>query len=116
MQKTEKITETLAHGYSSESTQQEPSNEYQHDRVKLFLNFLHPCVFDKSSLSIARVNRSVRDICWSQWSDVSSAGTSGSGGSPEDSDGSPFSSVYTASIVPCVSMACIYILATFGPT
>ena len=26
------MTETLAHGYSSESTQQELSNEYQHDR------------------------------------------------------------------------------------
>ena len=33
MQKTWKITEPLAHGYSSESTQQELSNEYQHDRV-----------------------------------------------------------------------------------
>ena len=31
--KTEKMTETLAHGYSSESTQQELSNEYQHDMV-----------------------------------------------------------------------------------
>ena len=28
-----KTTETLAHGYSSESTQQELNNEYQHDRV-----------------------------------------------------------------------------------
>ena len=27
------LTETLAHGYSSESTQQELSIEYQHDRV-----------------------------------------------------------------------------------
>ena len=27
------MTENLAHGYSSESTQQELSNEYQHDRV-----------------------------------------------------------------------------------
>ena len=26
------MAETLAHGYSSESTQQELSNEYQHDR------------------------------------------------------------------------------------
>ena len=31
--KTEKITETLAYGYSFESTRQELSNEYQHDRV-----------------------------------------------------------------------------------
>ena len=28
-----KMTETLTHGYSSESTQQELFNEYQHDRV-----------------------------------------------------------------------------------
>ena len=31
--KPEKMTETLAHGYSSESAQRELSNEYQHDRV-----------------------------------------------------------------------------------
>ena len=31
--KTKKITETLANGYSFESTQRELSNEYQHDRV-----------------------------------------------------------------------------------
>ena len=31
--KTGKMTETLAHGYSSESTQSELSNEYKHDRV-----------------------------------------------------------------------------------
>ena len=31
--KTLKMTETLAHGYSSESTQQELSNKYQHDMV-----------------------------------------------------------------------------------
>ena len=28
-----KMTETLAHGYSSDSTQQELSNEHQHDKV-----------------------------------------------------------------------------------
>ena len=28
-----KMTETLANGYSSKSTQQELSNEYQHDMV-----------------------------------------------------------------------------------
>ena len=38
-----KITETMAHGYSSESTQQELSNEYQHDRVKMF--FKNLCAF-----------------------------------------------------------------------
>ena len=29
------MSETLAYGYSSESTDQELSNEYQHDRVKM---------------------------------------------------------------------------------
>ena len=53
MQKHVKMTETLAHGYSSESTQPELSNEYQQDRV--FKNCLHPCAFE-SSLSIGRVN------------------------------------------------------------
>ena len=33
MQKTWKMTETLAYGYSSESMQQEFSNEYQHGKV-----------------------------------------------------------------------------------
>ena len=33
MQKTLKMTETMAYGYSSESAQQGLSNEYQHDRV-----------------------------------------------------------------------------------
>ena len=34
------MTETLANGCSSESTQRELSNEYQHDRVLTFFNFL----------------------------------------------------------------------------
>ena len=33
MQKSWKMTETLTNGYSSESTQRELSNEYQHDKV-----------------------------------------------------------------------------------
>ena len=33
MQKSQKMVETLAYGYSSESTQWELSNEYQHGRV-----------------------------------------------------------------------------------
>ena len=37
MPKTGKIIEILAHGYSSECTQRELSNEYQHDRVKMVL-------------------------------------------------------------------------------
>ena len=35
-----KMTETLAHGYLSESTQQELSNEYQHDRVSMVIKNL----------------------------------------------------------------------------
>ena len=37
------MTETLANGYSSESTQRELSNEYQHDRV--WMVFKNVCVF-----------------------------------------------------------------------
>ena len=33
MQKNKKMTETLANGYSYESTQQGPSYEHQHDTV-----------------------------------------------------------------------------------
>ena len=47
---------TLANGHSSESTQRELSNEYQHDRVlDGFQKSLRPCSLDKSSLSIGRV-------------------------------------------------------------
>ena len=42
MQKTRKITETLASGYSSESTRQELSNEYQDDRVSVI--FRESCI------------------------------------------------------------------------
>ena len=39
------MTETLAHGYSFDSTQRELSNEYQHDRVRMifiiFSFFVH---------------------------------------------------------------------------
>ena len=44
------MTETLAHGYSSESPHREVSNEYQHD------NYLRPCALDEGSLSIGRVD------------------------------------------------------------
>ena len=50
------MTETLAHGYSSESTLRELSNGYQHDRVKnVFQKSLHPSALNESSLSIGRV-------------------------------------------------------------
>ena len=42
MQKNFKMTEPLANGYSSESTQRELSDEYQHDRVKMV--FKNLCV------------------------------------------------------------------------
>ena len=42
MQKTRTMTETLANGYSSESTLRELSNEYQHDRVQT--GFKNLCV------------------------------------------------------------------------
>ena len=47
------MTETLANGYSSESTQPELPNEYQHDRVKMVAkNICVLVVCDESSLSI----------------------------------------------------------------
>ena len=56
MQKTWKMTETLAHGYSSESTQRKLFNEYQHDRVYMVFKNLCPCGLHESRLSIGRVN------------------------------------------------------------
>ena len=55
LQKTlKKKTETLAHGYSSESAQRELLNEYQHDRVfDIFQKSLRPGALDKSSRNIA---------------------------------------------------------------
>ena len=51
------MTETLAYGYSYESTQRELSNEYQQDRVSNgFQKSLHSCALDERSLSIGRVN------------------------------------------------------------
>ena len=51
------MTETLAHGYSSEIAQGELYNEYQHDRVSMFfIKSLLPCALDESSLGIVRVN------------------------------------------------------------
>ena len=35
MQETREITETMANGYSYESTQREQSNNYQHGRVQM---------------------------------------------------------------------------------
>ena len=51
------MTETLAYGYSCESTQQELSNEYQHDIHVLdgFQESLGPFALDKRTLSVGRV-------------------------------------------------------------
>ena len=50
------MIETLAYGHSSESTQPELSNEYQHDRVQMVSQiFASLCFGDEISLSIERV-------------------------------------------------------------
>ena len=38
--KKEKMAETLAHGYSSDSAKRELSNDYQQGRVKMFFKYL----------------------------------------------------------------------------
>ena len=59
MTKNWEMTEILAHGYSSDSTQQEISYEYPHDLIMMtFINLWHSCALDKSNLSIRRVNNS----------------------------------------------------------
>ena len=57
------MTETLSYWYSSKSTKQELSNEYQHDRVWMFSNILALLCLGKSSLSTERVkaNRNNQD-------------------------------------------------------
>ena len=51
------MTETLVNGYSSDSTQRELYDEYQHDRVKLFFTFFFFFrTLDKSNLISRRVN------------------------------------------------------------
>ena len=49
------MTDTLALRYSSESTQWELSNEYQHSRVYIAFNFLSPCALAERSHSFRRV-------------------------------------------------------------
>ena len=63
MQKSWKMTETLAPGYSSDSTHWELSNECQHDCSNVFQKSLHPCALDESSLSIGRDNKGVVWVC-----------------------------------------------------
>ena len=49
------MTKTLAHGYSSESTQLNLSNENQYDRVQMVFKKLSFCALGESILSIGRV-------------------------------------------------------------
>ena len=75
MLRTERLTETMAHGYSSESTQRELSNEYQHDRVcKVFKDVcIHVlCMKLASALerlreNISLVYKSGTQVCISKW-------------------------------------------------
>ena len=45
------MIETLANGYSSESTQQELPNEYQHDRVWMVFKDLNPLMLKSYSFN-----------------------------------------------------------------
>ena len=69
LQKILEMTETMANGYSSESTQGELSNEKQHDRVlDGFQKSLHLHALDESSFSIGWVNQEVsRYECSQEW-------------------------------------------------
>ena len=53
IQKNFKMTETLARGYSSESAQQQLSNKYQHNRVKMvFKNLCILVLWTKVALAL----------------------------------------------------------------
>ena len=56
------MTETLTYGYSSENTQLELYNEYQHDSLDDFQQSLRPCNSDESSLSIRRVKETAFQV------------------------------------------------------
>ena len=55
MTKSREMTETLANGYSSESTQRGLFYEYQHDRLKMFFMISCFCTLDESNISIRSV-------------------------------------------------------------
>ena len=59
MMQKQRMAETLTHGFSSESTQRELSNEFQHDRVQMVLK--NRFALDESSRSIGRV-KCVKDV------------------------------------------------------
>ena len=58
------MTETLAYGYSSDSTQWELSNEYQHDKVKMFFKNLCVLVPWKKVASASEGLRMIFEIQW----------------------------------------------------
>ena len=58
------MTGTLAHGHSSESTQQELSNKYQHESSDFFKKPMHSCALDESGFSIERVKSSSQNVVW----------------------------------------------------
>ena len=54
------MTETLANGYSSERTQRELSNEYQHDRVSMFFKDICDLVL---GMKVASALEGLRSQC-----------------------------------------------------
>ena len=61
-----KITKTLAHEYSSESTQGELSNEYQHDKVsKFFQNLCVLVLWMKAASALEGLNEHLTIIDFS---------------------------------------------------
>ena len=62
------MTETLANGYSYESTQRELSNEYQHDRVWIVFKNLCICVlWTKVALALEGL-KNVKEIAIPEYS------------------------------------------------
>ena len=55
------MTETLAHGYPSESTKRDLPDIYQHDRIWKVFKDICSCALDESSLSIGRIRRCLRE-------------------------------------------------------
>ena len=63
MQKNMRMTETLAHGFSSENTRQELFNEYQHDRTWMVFKHLCILVLGKKVASALKGVKLVIHIC-----------------------------------------------------
>ena len=61
------MTETLANGYSSESTQRELSNEYQHDMVRMV--FKDICVLGVKT-KVSSALKGLSQSCLEQTNDL----------------------------------------------